>query len=673
MAVVDELQIIVNAKTAKAVADLKKTQKATNNTAKSAASLVKSLLPIASAAAGFAILTKFTKDSMLVASAAQETISKYNTIFREVSDESKAMADQLSSDFDLAGSTARQLLGDTGDLLTGFGLTADEALNLSDTTNRLAIDLASFSNAAGGAEGVSKALVSAFSGEREALKTYGIVISETMVKAEMLRQAQQGLTFASEQEAKIRATLTIAQNQSKNAIGDYARTSESAANVSRRLGEAIKESQEIFGTFVNEGVTPAKSALANFITEMNNAARQSKELAGALDLVYGRSDEFSMSAGDALAALNAGYEELNGRAKTLKDAIDKNKDGTEQWQAALVSRSRESLAGIEAEKKALEGRIELAHRLVRTESRNAAERKAISDAQTQAQKDEEAAALRAAGHLEALQDAYADTDEGARKALESQIAYFETFSQGPMAVAVLDMLREKLAGMTEETDILLTAEQELAVAREASAEAAAAHSAAAVIGIEDEIEATEKLKSINDILSDSIKNNVGPAYTNAFGAIGDALAQGESASKAFAKATLLGFAAILDAIAAQLVANAVLALFNPALYGAIAPALAGAAAASVSAGVVRSNANGSAFQSGTGGDFVVPEGFQGDSYPINVSSGERVRVDNEDQVYNSGSGTPIIIQIDSSPIYRGMLKASQNGVALMDTRAVVRT
>ena len=188
-----------------------------------------------------------------------------------------------------------------------------------------------------------------------------------------------------------------------------------------------------------------------------------------------------------------------------------------------------------------------------------------------------------------------------------------------------------------------------------------------------EIEATKELEDRNKALADTLKNQVATSYTAAFSSVGEALAQGESASKAFAKAALLGFAGILDAIAAELAARAVLALFNPALYGAIGPALAGAAAAATAAGAIRSNANGSAFQSGTGGDFVVPEGFQGDSYPINVSSGERVRVDNEDQVNNSGSGTPIIIQIDSSPIYRGMLKASQNGVALMDTRAVVRT
>ncbi len=219
---------------------------------------------------GFSKLIEVSKESAEAASEAQEILSKYEVVFDSVTTESNRMANALAEDFDLAGSTARKLLGNTGDLLTGFGLAADEALNLSDQTNRLAIDLASFTNARGGAEAVSKALTSAYSGEREALKTYGIVINDAMVKAEMLEQAQQGLTFSSEQQAKIYATLALATEQSKNAIGDYARTADSAANVSRRLNEAVVESKEHWGAFVLEALTPAKNLLADILTTMNS-------------------------------------------------------------------------------------------------------------------------------------------------------------------------------------------------------------------------------------------------------------------------------------------------------------------------------------------------------------------------------------------------------------------
>ena len=43
------------------------------------------------------------------------------------------------------------------------------------------------------------------------------------------------------------------------------------------------------------------------------------------------------------------------------------------------------------------------------------------------------------------------------------------------------------------------------------------------------------------------------------------------------------------------------------------------------------------FQTGSGGAFTVPEGFQNDSFPIGVSSGEQVFVKNITQQMNSGN------------------------------------
>ena len=74
------------------------------------------------------------------------------------------------------------MLGSTGDLLTGMGATAETALDLSTKTQRLAVDLASFSNYQGGAKGASEALTKAMLGERESVKALGIVISEANVK-----------------------------------------------------------------------------------------------------------------------------------------------------------------------------------------------------------------------------------------------------------------------------------------------------------------------------------------------------------------------------------------------------------------------------------------------------------------------------------------------------------
>jgi len=176
-----------------------------------------------------------------MASDAEETSSKFATVFRDVSEEAEKTAKNLADSFGLSSNKAKQLLADTGDLLTGFGFTGEAALDLATKVNELAVDLASFTNYSGGAEGASAALTKALLGERESLKSLGISILEADVKSKVLELRQKGITFETERQAKAYATLLIAQEQSKNAIGDFSRTSESFANQMRILKARLSD------------------------------------------------------------------------------------------------------------------------------------------------------------------------------------------------------------------------------------------------------------------------------------------------------------------------------------------------------------------------------------------------------------------------------------------------
>ena len=181
------------------------------------------------------------------AAEAVETRSKFATVFESLGDGAESVADDFAKNFGLASSTARALLGDTGDLLVGFGFTEDKALDVARQVNELAVDLASFSNFAGGAEGASAALTKALLGERESMKSLGVVITEDLVKRKIQTMLSEGQKFANLAEAKALATLAIAADQSRKAIGDYARTQESSANLTRRRIEENKELRETFG------------------------------------------------------------------------------------------------------------------------------------------------------------------------------------------------------------------------------------------------------------------------------------------------------------------------------------------------------------------------------------------------------------------------------------------
>jgi hypothetical protein len=197
------------------------------------------------------------------ASDAEEAGSKFNTVFKDVRGQASNAAKELSTSFGLSNVAAQKLLGNTGDLLTGFGFTGEAALDLSTKTNQLAVDLASFTNVEGGAERASQALTKALLGERESAKELGIAILETDVKQKVAQLRAKGMTFATERQAKAYATLAIATEQSKNAIGDFARTQNSTANQARVLVARLTDLAVNIGQFL----IPLANKVIGFITE----------------------------------------------------------------------------------------------------------------------------------------------------------------------------------------------------------------------------------------------------------------------------------------------------------------------------------------------------------------------------------------------------------------------
>jgi hypothetical protein len=177
---------------------------------------------------GFAAITKKAID-------ANEIFSKFGVVFGDVLGDASKQVKNLTDNYGLSSIESKKLLSDTGDLLTGFGFTQKAALDLSKRVSELGVDLASFTNIEGGAEQAVRALSSAMLGETERAKALGIVIrqdSKEFINLVASFQKSEGMTLL---QAKAMASLTIATKQSKNSIGDFARTQSSAANQARIL------------------------------------------------------------------------------------------------------------------------------------------------------------------------------------------------------------------------------------------------------------------------------------------------------------------------------------------------------------------------------------------------------------------------------------------------------
>jgi hypothetical protein len=216
--------------------------------------------------------------SLKVASDFEETASKFETVFSSISKSAEKSFETLRSEYGLSSLAAKQLLGDTGDLLIGFGFSQQSALELSTQVQKLAVDLASFTNFSGGATGASQALTKALIGERDSLKALGIAILEEDVKKQVAINTAKGLVFETERQAQAQATLDIALEQSKNAIGDYARTQEGFANQTRLLQSRLQDLATELGTILIPIATKITKAITGVIESFRGLDDTSKKL-----------------------------------------------------------------------------------------------------------------------------------------------------------------------------------------------------------------------------------------------------------------------------------------------------------------------------------------------------------------------------------------------------------
>ena len=234
------LEIILSGDTRQLDAALSKTQKKLKDFGNSTKAIGKSMSIYVTApitlAGGAAI--KFASDF-------QESLNKVDVSFKNSSQEVKDFAKTTLESFGIAEGTALDMAALFGDMSTSMGLTTSEAANMSTSLVGLAGDLASFKNI--NIEEVTTALSSVFTGETESLKRLGIVMTEVNLKQFAMEQGITKNIKQFTQAEKVQLRYNYVMKQTANAQGDFANTSDGAANQMRIFQETLKELGAEFG------------------------------------------------------------------------------------------------------------------------------------------------------------------------------------------------------------------------------------------------------------------------------------------------------------------------------------------------------------------------------------------------------------------------------------------
>jgi hypothetical protein len=206
--------------------------------------------------------TEVMKKSVQDAISLQENNNRLKVTFSGIQKEANKTRDTLVKSFGFSRIAATKFLATTGDILTGLGFSQKKALSFSKQVQELSADLSSFANVP--IKQASDAITKAMLGETEAAKSLGIVIrqdTKEFREAVEVIQEQTGVTLA---EARAQVILEEAISQSKNAVGDFARTSESLANQQRQL---VAETEDL-SVALGERLLPIQKEIVSFRRSM---------------------------------------------------------------------------------------------------------------------------------------------------------------------------------------------------------------------------------------------------------------------------------------------------------------------------------------------------------------------------------------------------------------------
>ena len=197
-----------------------------------------------------------------------ETVSKSGVIFGTASTAIKKFADTAASSLGLSKQAALDAAATMGIFGKSAGLAGDDLSNFSIEMVKLSGDLASFHNA--NPADVALALGAALRGEAEPIRKFGVLLNDAAVKAEAMKMGLYDGTGALSAQAKVLATQKLILQQTSDAQGDFARTSEGAANQQRILKAQVDNAKVAIGQAFLPALEAVLPILVKFATAIGN-------------------------------------------------------------------------------------------------------------------------------------------------------------------------------------------------------------------------------------------------------------------------------------------------------------------------------------------------------------------------------------------------------------------
>lgn len=254
---------------------------------------------------GVGALISFGKEAINLASDLEEVQNVVDVAFGNMSDNVNKFAQNAMKQFGLSELVAKKYMGTFGAMSKSFGYSVEEAYQQAKTLTGLVGDVASFYNLS--ADEAYTKLKAVYTGETEALKDLGVVMTQTALDEFALANGFDKTTKAMSEQEKVALRLAFVQHSLSSAAGDFARTSDSWANQTKVLSLQFDSLKAAIGTGLIQVFTPVLKMLNQLIATLTRLAEKFKDVTATL---FGKQVLPTESAADGVTALAEAEEGL---------------------------------------------------------------------------------------------------------------------------------------------------------------------------------------------------------------------------------------------------------------------------------------------------------------------------------------------------------------------------
>lgn len=316
---IDELQVLITAKTDDLRKEINKTNSTITGLKKNAEKQNTGIISVFSKLKKGIIalgIGKVIKESIQVGMEAIESDNLFSVSLGKYADDVYAWSTEVSNALGLNAVQIRKNTGVIYNMTSSMGLAEKQALTMSKGVTLLANDMASFYNL--DTEEAFNKIRAGITGETEPLKALGILVDENTIK--QVAYSEGIATTGSEltQQQKVLARYVAIMKQTGNAQGDLARTMDSPSNMFRRLKTEIQNCATTIGSIFMPIIQAVVPYIISFVKVIGNALNS---LASFLGIKSGGLSEETANASSNISGLSSDMSDANKSAKQMKQTL----------------------------------------------------------------------------------------------------------------------------------------------------------------------------------------------------------------------------------------------------------------------------------------------------------------------------------------------------------------